>query len=541
MDKEMMQCVFDRAQYLAGDKIRIRLPGGVKPFAVSAAVYCLERPVEFTGRVEQDMLVISGLPVGRYGIVVETDSAGWEGAFDIVTCRREIIRYGFLADFSSDDAGTDDIDWMKDLHLNAVQFYDWMYRHDQLLPPGQEYQDPMGRRTNLGVISEKIARCRKNGMRPVAYGAVYAATQSTYEEHPEWGMYTMDGQPMTFAGWLYYMNISEKSGWTAHLLAEYEKTLRFGFQGIHMDTYGFPKRVWDSDGQPIDLKEEFAGLINRAADIAGAEDENGGVIFNAVNNWPVEAVAGTGQDAVYIEVWPPNDAYYDLYTLVREARLCSGKNVVLAAYMKPFQLEDAEAAERALRLTWAAICASGGTQLVFGEKEGVLQDSYYVNYAKLRKEFLPVVQRYCDFLVRYGDLLYNDSGTDVSKTASGGINEDICFDADDCVFSVDGRPNTVWTIIRESEGRVTIQLVNLRGNNCLWNEGKNEPQPVFHVRVSFRLDRQVRGFYCASPDGDSLQAVKLACTCENTGQGRIYTVEIPGVRYWTAVWAQLEG
>ena len=53
----------------------------------------------------------------------------------MVSDRRTEIRYGFLSDFSSGDGDRLDVEWMRDLHLNAVQFYDWMYRHDRLLPP----------------------------------------------------------------------------------------------------------------------------------------------------------------------------------------------------------------------------------------------------------------------------------------------------------------------------------------------------------------------------------------------------------------------
>ena len=66
-----------------------------------------------------------------------------------------------------------------------------------------------------------------------------------------------------------------------------------------------------------------------------------------------------------------------------------------------------DAAERSFRLAWAVISASSGTQLVLGENRSLLRDSYYVNYAHLRESFLPIVQRNCDFLVRYKDLLYN--------------------------------------------------------------------------------------------------------------------------------------
>lgn len=120
-----------------------------------------------------------------------------------------------------------------------------------------------------------------------------------------------------------------------------------------------------------------------------SERPEGGVIFNCVNNWPVTDVASAPQDAVYIEVWPPNDSYRDLYALVREAKLLSGgKSVVLAAYLKPFET-GGEAAENAFRLAWAVISASGGTQLVLGEDRCALRDSYYVQSRPAPGRILP--------------------------------------------------------------------------------------------------------------------------------------------------------
>lgn len=540
MEKRKIICSFDKAQYLLGENVRIHTPAAMSGAVVT--LLRLERAAPCDVRREEGSLLLLSPTEGSYGIRLETEEAWWEGAFDVAAERRQVTRYGFLSDFSPGDGGADDVLWMRDLHLNAVQFYDWMYRHDELLPEGEreEYQDPLGRDTSLSVIREKVERCRACGMRPFAYGAVYAATPEMFRQHPQWGMYTMDGKPMMFAGWLHFMNIAADCGWTEHLLEQYRRVIRFGFSGIHMDTYGFPKRVWDAHRRPVDLSGEFAGLIGRAAHAVTEVDGSAGVIFNAVNNWPVETVADAPQDAVYIEVWPPNDAYCDLYRLIREARLCSGKPVVLAAYMRPFMEADVPGAERALRLAWAAISASGGTQLVFGEGCGALRDSYYVNYAHLRKEFLPVIQRYCDFLVRYADLLYNDSGMDTGRTASGGINEDIIFQSGSRRFSPDGTADTIWTILRESAARITIHLLNLLGNNAAWNEAKNEPPQVDGICLRLRLDRPVRGIYCASPDGESLEARPLPFSYEVTEQGRIYSAELSGLTFWKTVWVELE-
>lgn len=538
MDKKDMICTFDKAQYRTEEDVRIRVPGNtaemeLQLYRLAAAEHC---PFGRSG----DELILRGLPEGNYGVCVKTSAGSWEGAFDVVSDQRQITRYGFLADFAPEDEDIDDVAWMRDLHLNAVQFYDWMYRHDELLPSSDCYQDPLGRDLCLPVIQKKAEACKEFGMRPFAYGAVYAATRETFQQHPEWGMYTMDGEPLMFAGWLHFMNIAAGCGWTDHLLRQYRDVVSFGFAGIHMDTYGFPKLVWDASKRPVELSDEFAALIRDAAEAVQMVDEDAGVIFNAVNNWPVEAVASAPQDAVYIEVWPPNDTYYDLYKLIRDAKRCADKPVILAAYIKPFQHPDTTAAERALRLAWAAISASGGTQLVFGEGKGALQDSYYVNYAHLRQGFAPIAQKYCDFLVRYADLMYNDHGTDVSKTASGGINEDVCFAHERYSFTPDGAGDSVWTILRESADRLTIHLINLTGNNGAWNEGKHEPCVVDNIQVRLRLDRPVNGIYCASPDDASLCAKALAFSYEITEQGRVYSFSLSGLQYWKAVWIEWE-
>ena len=539
MQQNTVTACFDKAQYHVGEKVLLRLPAKAKLQGVH--IFHLDREILQKPHFSDDTLILEGLPAGGYGVMLRTNFGVWEGAFDIVSQDRREIRYGFLSDFSTENIETTDVEWMKNLHINTIQFYDWMYRHDQLLPPTKEYEDPLKRQMNVEAVSQKIEACKKYGIRPFAYGAVYAATEKTFREHPEWGMYTMDGQAMTFADWLYFMNIARESGWSAHIVNEYKKAIHFGFSGIHMDTYGFPKHVWTRDGRAIELAEEFPQLINRVAQAVRLEDSNGGVIFNAVNNWPTETVAEADQDAVYIEVWPPHDTYRDLYQLIREARHSSGKNVVLAAYLNAFKEDDKKAAERSFRFTWAAICASGGTQLVLGERHRLLRDSYYANYAEIDSEFLPVIQHYCDFLVRYKELLYNDNGMDIGKTASGGINEDIRFFSESCAFSTDAAADAVWTILRESPERLTILLINLMGNDSRWNKAKNEPISAHGISVRIRLDRPIRGIFAASPDGDMVAAKALPFSVASTGEGRIYSVELPDLRYWMAVWAELEG
>lgn len=534
----MNRLKFNKAQYLRGEDVVIECPGNCEKLSVK--LFILSEEIAADTKKEGCIITISGLKEGNYGISVSGDGFFWEGAFDVVSEERTIVRYGFLSDFSAKDGGEDDVEWMKDMHINAVQYYDWMYRHDDLISAETEYKDPLGREMSLNVLSEKIEACKKYGMRPFAYGAVYAATKDTFSKHPEWGMYTLDKEPMIFANWLYFMNISEKCGWTRHILDEYRKAIRFGFEGIHMDTYGFPKQVWDFAGNRIELEEDFPKLIDAAAEAVKKENPKAGVIFNAVNNWPVESVAGSNQDSVYIEVWPPNETYHDLYLLIREAGLLSGKHVILAAYLKPFLEEDVKGAMSAWRLCFAAISASGGTQLILGENRGILRDSYYVNYATVDAANEDTIRKYCDFQVRYADLLYNDRGTDITRTASCGINEDVCFNAGRFSVSDDAKPGTVWTVIRSTGKRITVNLVNLTGNDSNWNEAKNEPDLPENIEISFRFDRKVKGIFSASPDGETCAPTRLPYDCENNGQGRVYRVKLKTIKYWAVIWLEAE-
>ena len=540
-------CRPDRAQYRNGEPVRLLLISETDfPTVTAVRVFRLQKELDLAWTLESGAILIETLESGNYGVAVETEHSVLETAFDVVESVKSVIRYGFLSDFSPEDGDSADLDWLCRLHVNTVQFYDWMYRHDSLISPEDEYLDPIGRRSSLPVIRQKIADCRSRGMRAFAYGAVYAATKETALAHPDWAAYSLDGEPMIFADWLNYMNIAPSNGWREHIIREFRSVVEtLGFSGIHLDTYGFPKRVYAQNGERILFEDAFLPLINAARDAVCSVDAENGVVFNAVNDWPTERIAQGRQDAQYIEVWPPHDTYHDLYWLINKAkRLAPEKSVVLAAYLKPFQNAtgeaDIEKAERAFRLANAVILASGGIQLIHGEQESLLCDSYYVNHAKMRPEFTDTLVRYADFLVRYAQLLYDDKGYDVSMTAFGGINDDVTAEADGTAFSADGRADTVWMILRESKQRLVLQLINLTGNDALWNTLKNEPNPVQNILLNLRLDAKITGVFCASPDETSLQATELPYRTKPSAYGRVVELTLLTLHYFSTIWIEWE-
>jgi dextranase len=174
------------------------------------------------------------------GRVLGRGSAG----FDVLNQWTEMPRYGFLTDFAP---GRDDAhETMRQLaryHINALQFYDWMYRHDTLLPPQDVYDDPLGRELSLSTVRALIDAAHAYNMAAMPYAAVYAASPAFAGQHPHWALYDAHGAMRLFAdGFLVYMDPRPESGWTQHLLAEFERVLReMAFDGIHLDQYGEPR------------------------------------------------------------------------------------------------------------------------------------------------------------------------------------------------------------------------------------------------------------------------------------------------------------
>ncbi|RMD64587.1 hypothetical protein D6833_04210, partial [Candidatus Parcubacteria bacterium] len=286
-------------------------------------------------------------------------------ALDVLNRWTEAPRYGFVSDFPPERSDIAEMtEWLLRYHINALQFYDWMYRHDTLLPPEDVYTDPLGRVLSRRTIKAMIAAATERRIASLAYVAVYAASVPFWQTHQDWALYDAQGAPIPFGKeFLYIMNPGPDSPWTAHLLAQMTEAVRaMGFDGVHLDQYGEPKEGFDANGQHVDMAQALAAFIHATKKHLQAQSVASTVIFNAVNNWPIEQAAPAPQDVVYIELWPPHVHFRDLRSLIKAARQKSGgKPVVLAAYMSPSYPHN-------VRLMNAIIFASGGAHIELGEK-----------------------------------------------------------------------------------------------------------------------------------------------------------------------------
>lgn len=532
------------------------------------------------------------------------------GAFDVATSWDVAPRYGFVTDFAPPEneeareaveAGEDER-WrrMNDLHLNVIQFYDWMYRHHELLPPapgtgggeaadtgaGAEeeadadvdadvFRDPLGRELSLFSVKRQTFLARLYGMVPLGYAAVYGAEKEFLlaDGRESWQAYMRDGRPFDLGQFIFIMDISGRTPWLEHLMGELEKARSaVEFEGFHLDQYGYPKSYFLKGqrlgaepgtvapaGPPVDMARGFVGVIRAARERLGPQ---AGIIFNCVNNWPVELVAREPQNVVYIEVWPPHEHYQDLRRLILRAReLASSerKQVILAAYIAPLKRagEGDVEAEEALFLATAAIMGNGGFHLVLGEGASALTDAYYPLYQRLSARAAAWVQSAWDFSVRYAELLYDFILQDTSEYVAGGVNTDLRLKpaGDDAgssgagpspegesgfAFGPMARADSVWTIVREKPGLKVLTLVNLTSvQDTRWNVPKKTPRFLENIAFEWLINEEVEGVWWAAPEDDGGRARELAWRRVPHEHGKAVAAVIPRLGRWGLVWVRL--
>ena len=543
-----------KAQFLSGEEVVLRLEtDGRICQSAQITVYHLDRLTHqktvlnfkediriFVGKYDT---VFSGFGVSAK-VCTEGQCILLETAFDVVDDSKRSLRYGFLSDFTEEDADNGAVAWLNKCHINMVQYYDWSYRHDQLVTDQAFYTDMMGKSICRKTVKDKIEACAAHGMHAIAYGAIYAAGKSFFEKHANWGLYNSCQKPFVFIDVFYIMNIAKKSPWREHLIEEYRKAIaEMGFSGIHMDTYGFPKTAYshlDEEPKLIRLEQEIPSLIEQTrAQLMGAGMDPY-LIFNNVGNWPVHSTAATRQDAVYIEVWSPYERYSHIAQLICEARQLAGshKPIILAAYLEPFRKDAIARAMNAARILTAAIVSNGAYHLLLGENKAVLTQGYYSDYTQLSDTDAAMLRRYYDFMIRYLELFYDPELRNVSMTHIGWDNYEYrCLSHP---ISTYGEADKLWLTIREKEARKCLYFVNLCGcENDHWNTGKKAPIPQEKVRLAVQVDCLVKGVYAASPDGEAMQAQAIPYTEFERETGMFIEFVLPRIEQWTVVWIDL--
>jgi len=406
-------------------------------------------------------------PKHGYLVQILTSDGEFWTAFDVLNHWTDAPRYGYLFDFSPTRTITN-LDWMLEHHINGIQFYDWMYRHDRLLPPTDEFIDPLGREMSLDVVRKLIQLAHQCGMSAMPYTAIYAASPEFASQHMDWGLYDDQNQIYDFAeGFLKLMNTD--SGWRQHFIEECLSVLEYlPFDGIHVDQYGEPQTGRSVDDTQINLANSIA---NTLIDLYETLPDNKNLVFNLVHNWPLSAVAQTPVDFLYCEIWAPKTMLYDLAEITQENWIASaGKTPIVAVYINPQY-------DYTVRMVECVILASGGYHILHGENGLYLSDPYFPKAGQVSLELSRYLKQVADFGVAYEELLTFAHPIDMNVETS----------------------EEVWTIVRKTDGKLVLNLLNVSPDDE-WTQNINPVNIKKDVKVQMFLEDRIKRVWYVTPD-----------------------------------------
>lgn len=444
-----------------------------------------------------------------YGMIVYLDDKSDENlavgttAFDVLENWSEWPRYGFITDFSS-NRSQDEIDHtmqhLTDFHINGLQFYDWQYRHDDLIAPSEEYLDPLGRELSLTTIRNLIRSAHEYNIAAIPYTAVYAVSYEFWKANPQLALYDGDGKAIAFGDhFLGLMDPTRGSGWSNHLLRQFQRVLsEMKFDGIHIDQYGDPKTGSNASGEAVDLPQAFVDIISDTHELTGKPT----TLFNAVGNWPIEVLARSNVAFLYIEIWPPDVTYQSMVNILMNARkLSGGKPVVLAQYIHS---EDEANVLTASTLAMACGCC----RIELGEDLRLLSDPYFPKHEAISMRCRQQLKLHYDFFVRYEEWILKTNEMDE--------------------FS---QPFTDLFMRKYSDSRgMIINLVQIPGGglDANWNINHPDVNQQVDKALEIKVERcPVRAYY-ATPDDPATGIREITYRY----QDGIMKLELPLLNYW---------
>jgi dextranase len=205
-----------------------------------------------------------------------------------------------------------------------------------------------------------------------------------------------------------------------------------------------------------------------------------------------------------------------------------GKPVVLAAYVDPIY-------EQNVRLMEATIFASGGGHIELGERKpgtgigtpGMLADPYFPKYQPMSASLAQAILRDYDFSVRYQEVT-GPQTQDVTQD----FQDQITIDGVSADPKTDG--NRVWPIVRQGDGFITINLVNLLGvDQTEWAKPvPKAPDLITNFQLCMSgIEGTAAQVWLANPDSDDISPhpVKFSQAAGNL------TIDIPSLAYWDMV------
>ncbi len=538
-----------RAFYRSGEEIVVAmLPAGtIRVQASRATGDVVEAQLEGDARFAQ-------LPTGTYAIEA-FDASGILLAEELTTVGAhpgERPVHGFATSFGDEDIPAV-IEWHRALRSTVVQVYDWMASYTEPLGPEGGWEDPSHRPVSLQALRALATGLRELGAVMHAYAPVYAVGNQFALEHPEMLMYQGDGEAIRFLDQIVLANPANVE-WQRHFVTTYGAAAdAVGFDGFHIDTYGYPRIANDADGNPIDLRLAYESFLRFLRAARPSEL----ISFNQVNGVPSATNLPGGPGFRYCEVWPPNDGWRHFEGLLDRTAGRAGllgpeasrdelMRGSIACYPpvwgidSPTGLVEGVAREASLRTdvsTEAIVTLLGASALIYGDKTAALCDPYYPKHSRLTEDEAVTVVAWRRFALRCRDLFLE--GEDTSWYEIGDENGSVSVEA---LAPVRPEPvgGSVFARVFHAKGRVTVGVVDLTGSeNGRWSEPTAKgsvSSVVIRVLLDHPEDWQVTAAVLGD-QGDRFAPIPGKEVAHR--QGRAVEVELPLVSGWSVLRLQM--
>ena len=477
-------------------------------------------------------------------------------AIDVSSDWTHYPRMGFFSEYPAGDEAATLASGLAGFHLNVIQFYDWKWTHDRLVPYGADGQ-PQDTFTQVGgrvqsfqTVKAKIAAVHARRMAALSYNLMYGDSGNAEPEHIEWAAFKV---PNSTNLWdirqhdagnykIWVMDVSNP-GWKQHIFGQFADAMdQAGFDGIHLDNLGGQWNYKYNSDTGIPEREEFPKFINEARTELRQARPRAIITHNDVMGNYLPEIARSDADVYYTEVWS-RYSYRDLRDNIREVRAAApGKAVVLAAYINrkpwdemgdpsqpplPTYINDASA-----RLLDACIFANGAFHIELGDEGHMLVNEYFpARTPRMHAGLARAMRDDYDFLVRYENLLAFDP-----RAALTDVTGNLSIASDSHKLDKEGGAGTIWTLARQrADGVLALNLINLNGVDDQWRNPCANPVPQTNIVLNVRPDINIRRVFLATPDDDLGRLHELPLQTGSDAAGNYVTFTIPRLEFWNLV------
>ena len=237
-----------------------------------------------------------------------------------------------------------------DYHINALQYYDWQYRHEQPVATGDLadkwplwYRDTYASKK---TITDYIKDAKNANMGSLAYSMAYAANDGYDSSRipDEWILRNDDGsywrRGLGSQWWvntpegtakpenhMTMMNVNTQ-GWRDYITDQYvAQKDTFGFDGTHIDTLEQTVKK-DASGNSVDLTDGLTALVNEMASKTGTATG-----INLPNGAGTDKIGPSSASCIYTELWDHNETNQQVASYLQGARdKSANKPQIVAAY-----------------------------------------------------------------------------------------------------------------------------------------------------------------------------------------------------------------